>query len=1003
MAPHYSFTSTTILLLLPWVTVLTFPCLVNGSTGGLPVDNDLDSELVIPHRMHLDINGHQYFSSGGNDIRERNTESEHNVIFQLRAFGQDFYLNLVPDSRFMAPVFAQAAGEELQKCFYSGDVNAERGSFAAMSLCGMGLHGAFGSRGVHYLLEPLSNSSVLPLYADSLPPHLLHRRHPLAQSSDTTSRCGVGSTSTDSVLRALEWYKTAHMDSKEESIDPGRLGGENFTPDKQLKKQGEAATPQGRKRNKHVPLRKVQKSAGRTKRFASLPRYVEALLVADETMVKFHGDNLQHYLLTLFSVAASVYRHPSILHPINLAVVKVIILRDEDKGPKVTSNAAVSLRNFCTWQKKLNKVDDKHPEYWDTAILFTKQDLCGATTCDTLGMADVGTMCDPKRSCSVIEDDGLPSAFTTAHELGHVFNMPHDSVKACEEAFGKLKDNHMMSPTLIQIDHNNPWSTCSAAVITDFLDNGHGDCLLDEPVKPIVLPAELPGEHYGLSQQCELAFGRGSKPCPYMQPCAKLWCTGKARGQLVCQTRHFPWADGTSCKEGKFCLKGACVEKHTPSKYKVDGGWGRWGPYGTCSRTCGGGVQLAKRECNDPVPSSGGKYCEGMRIKYRSCNLSPCLETGKSFREEQCESFNSYNHSTNRLSSTVGWVPKYSGVLVKDQCKLICRANGTGYFYVLAPKVVDGTQCSPDSTSICVQGKCMKAGCDGKLGSKAKFDKCGVCNGDNRSCKKVSGLFTKPIHGYNFIVKIPVGASNIDIRQRGYKGMAGDDNYLAVKNGNGKYFQNGHFIVSAVERDIIIKGSVLRYSGTTTAVETLQAFRPIQEPLIIEVLSVGRMTPPRVRYSFYIPKDTKDDKHSLKKEINPAIISNQIPSDYNKVTSTKPVYSAPSVKWTSGDWDECTVTCGTGVQKRRVECRDSYGQIASSCDSSQKPNVLRVCGDPCPLWEVGDWTPCSKTCGKGFKRRILKCKAHSGLIVPREKCSLKKKPQELYICTIRPC
>lgn len=49
---------------------------------------------------------------------------------------------------------------------------------------------------------------------------------------------------------------------------------------------------------------------------------------------------------------------------------------------------------------------------------FFVQDLCGASTCDTLGMADVGTMCDPKRSCSVIEDDGLPSAFTTAHELG---------------------------------------------------------------------------------------------------------------------------------------------------------------------------------------------------------------------------------------------------------------------------------------------------------------------------------------------------------------------------------------------------------------------------------------------------------------------------------------------------------------------------------------------------------------------------------------------------------
>lgn len=55
-------------------------------------------------------------------------------------------------------------------------------------------------------------------------------------------------------------------------------------------------------------------------------------------------------------------------------------------------------------------------------FLKSHQDLCGATTCDTLGMADVGTMCDPKRSCSVIEDDGLPSAFTTAHELGKFSN-----------------------------------------------------------------------------------------------------------------------------------------------------------------------------------------------------------------------------------------------------------------------------------------------------------------------------------------------------------------------------------------------------------------------------------------------------------------------------------------------------------------------------------------------------------------------------------------------------
>lgn len=158
--------------------------------------------------------------------------------------------------------------------------------------------------------------------------------------------------------------------------------------------------------------------------------------------------------------------------------------------------------------------------------------------------------------------------------------------------------------------------------------------------------------------------------------------------------------------------------------------------------------------------------------------LSSCSASGKSFREEQCEAFNGYNHSTNRLTLAVAWVPKYSGVSPRDKCKLICRANGTGYFYVLAPKVsvqgqeaeaesglqgstalsnwpcllslgmlqvVDGTLCTPDSTSVCVQGKCIKAGCDGNLGSKKKFDKCGVCGGDNKSCKRVTGLFTKPM------------------------------------------------------------------------------------------------------------------------------------------------------------------------------------------------------------------------------------------------------------------
>ncbi|NWJ04932.1 ATS15 metalloproteinase, partial [Crypturellus undulatus] len=911
----------------------------------------METALVTPLRLEPDINGRPYVGRG------------QAVVFRLSAFGEELYLQLAPDAHFIAPAFAvRSLGSApiarlgrpgLRHCFYSGTVNGDRDSFAALSLCG-GLRGAFGYRGAEYVISPLASGRP-----DGA--HRLQRRR--AGTVAAASRCAVASGLNPGILQALDKYRA-----------------------------------------RGPPPREAGPATGRAKRFVSVPRYVETLVVADESMVKFHGDDLQHYLLTLMATAARLYKHPSIRNPIDIVVVKFLVIGQDDKGPKVTGNAALTLRNFCAWQKKWNKGSDKHPEYWDTAILFTKQDLCGATTCDTLGMADVGTMCDPKRSCSVIEDDGLPSAFTTAHELGHVFNMPHDNVKACEEVFGQLKTNHMMSPTLIQIDRANPWSPCSAAIITDFLDSGHGDCLLDQPAKALALPAELPGSSYSLGQQCELAFGVGSKPCPYMQYCAKLWCTGKARGQVVCQTRHFPWADGTACGDGRFCLKGACVERHDVSKDRVDGAWGKWAPYGQCSRTCGGGVQLARRECNAPTPAGGGSYCEGVRVKYRSCSLEPCAGAvpGKSFREEQCEAFNGYSHSTNRLTASVSWVPKYSGVSPRDKCKLICRANGTGYFYVLAPKVraprargargravfwfphplvifmqvVDGTPCSPDSTSVCVQGKCIKAGCDGKLGSKKKFDKCSVCGGDNKSCKKVSGLFTKPMHGYNFVVVIPAGASNIDIRQRGYKGLVSDDNYLALKNGQGKYLLNGHFIVSAVERDLMVKGSVLRYSGTSTAVESLQAFKPIQEPLTLEVLSVGKMTPPRVRYSFYLPKESKEDKSAYRKEgKSPPDLTNSVLSVSNRVDAGRPSYKRPSYKWAAGGWESCSVSCGHGLQKRA----------------------------PCPAWRLGPWAPCSKTCGRGFKRRALECVGPTGKLLPRDRCNFRRKPQELDFCTLRPC
>lgn len=41
----------------------------------------------------------------------------------------------------------------------------------------------------------------------------------------------------------------------------------------------------------------------------------------------------------------------------------------------------------------------------------------------------------------------------------------------------------------------------------------------------------------------------------------------------------------------------------------------------------------------------------------------------------------------------------------------------------------------------------QKAGCDNRLGSDMKRDKCGVCGGDSSSCKTVAGTFNKVKYG----------------------------------------------------------------------------------------------------------------------------------------------------------------------------------------------------------------------------------------------------------------
>ncbi|CAK6441992.1 unnamed protein product [Pipistrellus nathusii] len=884
------------------------------------------------------------------------------LLLRLDAFGRRLSLELQPDRGFLSPGFTlQTVGRrrgadapspeppagDLARCFYSGTVDGDPGSAAAISLC-EGVRGAFYLRGEEFFIQPApaATERLAPAAAAGEEPprfHLLRRR----RRGGGGAKCGV----TDDEAPIARGAGPEGEDDSGVTRDPApRSSG-----------------------------RPTGSGSVRKKRFVSSPRYVETMLVADQSMAEFHGSGLKNYLLTLFSVAARLYKHPSIRNSVSLVVVKILVIYEEQKGPEVTSNAALTLRNFCNWQKQHNPPSDRDAEHYDTAILFTRQDLCGTQTCDTLGMADVGTVCDPSRSCSVIEDDGLQAAFTTAHELGHVFNMPHDDAKQCA-SLNVNRDSHMMASMLSNLDRSQPWSPCSAYMITSFLDNGHGECLMDKPQSPMQLPSDLPGTLYDANRQCQFTFGEDSKHCPdASSTCTTLWCTGTSGGLLVCQTKHFPWADGTSCGDGKWCVNGKCVNKTDKKHFDtpVHGSWGPWGPWGDCSRTCGGGVQYTMRECDNPVPKNGGKYCEGKRVRYRSCNIEDCPDShGKTFREEQCEAHNEFSKASFGSGPAVEWTPKYAGVSPKDRCKLICQAKGIGYFFVLQPKVVDGTPCSPDSTSVCVQGQCVKAGCDRIIDSKKKFDKCGICGGNGSTCKKISGSATSSNPGYHDIVTIPAGATNIEVKQRNQRGSRNTGSFLAIKAADGTYILNGDFTLSTLEQDITHKGTALRYSGSSASLERIRSFSPLKEPLTIQVLTVGNALRPKIKYTYFVKK---------KKE------------PFNAI----PTFS----EWVIGEWGECSKSCGQGVQRRLVECRDLNGQPASECAKEVKPASARPCADlPCPHWQLGDWSPCSKTCGKGYKKRTLQCLSHDGGVLAHESCDPLKKPKHyIDFCTTAEC
>ncbi|CAI5671981.1 A disintegrin and metalloproteinase with thrombospondin motifs 17 isoform X2 [Oreochromis niloticus] len=869
---------------------------------GFTAQSELETDEVIPRLLygqeaHLSDHTTRTLQRRGqrslDAAREGRWEAE-NIIVSLPAFGSNLHLNLTRDSTFLSKDFVveerykgkSAVVNSLsnnQLCFYSGAIINHTDSLASVSTCG-GLMG--------FIQMGEENLFIQPAVVHDPSQSFSGLKHQLLRQS--------------------------HSAKTKSGLD--------------FKRSNYCGAVQGRKKDSSSKMNEE----GRGKRDAIRLHKVytlETVVVADSDMVQYHGgEAAQRFLLTVMNMVYNMFHHPSLGVRLDIRVTKLMLLYNRPEKLKVGHHGERSLESFCHWQHQefggpwylgTNHVpggrDDIPPV--DSAVLVTRTDFCvhKDEPCDTVGIAYLGGVCSTKKKCVLAEDNGLNLAFTIAHELGHNMGMSHDDDHATCIGY-----SHIMSGEWVK--GRNPsdlsWSSCSRNDLENFLRSKTSTCLLHTDLRrryQVQLPPKLPGMHYSVVEQCQILFGTNATFCSEMEHlmCAGLWCL--IEGETSCKTKLDPPLDGTECGADKWCRAGECVSK-TPIPQHVDGDWSPWSQWSLCSRTCGTGVQFRQRKCDNPPPGPGGRHCPQASVEHKACEAPPCPKGSPSFRDLQCLS---YNQQANKKGGML------TAIVNDDKpCMLFCSPVGRDVPVLMADRVMDGTPCGPYEVDLCVNGRCQKIGCDSIIGSSAKEDRCGVCNGDGQSCKIVTGDFNHT------------------------RGMG--------------------------QRRTVV--SCMRIVNKTMEVVNDSYCQPENRPQPQVRLCNTHPCQYRWMTGEWGPCSVICGKGHQQREVlclyhlqNGSVIHTR---DLYCQGGKPPVVQGCEGRlcltaWEASEWSKCSSNCGQGVRRRTVLCTNPQGL----CDPLSQPTQEEYCEDfsKCYEWKTGDWSKCSSSCGKGLQSRVVQC------------------------------